>query len=176
MEEVKQCPYCGKEIHISAKKCRHCGKWLEKKCPVCGEWILTEAKKCKHCGSWINKFTREKYESQQISAKPTQTKEQIKEEIDDAKDKNDASCLLQIENGLIIGAIWFVYDKIWVPIIVFIILEVLLRIQAIRVLYCLAATFVWGAVGMELSGGWGTVLFAGLSLVFHYPAMKSGFN
>lgn len=26
--EVKQCPYCGKEILAVAKKCKHCGKWL----------------------------------------------------------------------------------------------------------------------------------------------------
>lgn len=30
MEEkiTKNCPYCGKEILIKAKKCKHCGKWL----------------------------------------------------------------------------------------------------------------------------------------------------
>lgn len=28
MEEIKQCPYCGKEIKAIAKKCKHCGEWL----------------------------------------------------------------------------------------------------------------------------------------------------
>ena len=33
MEEsqMKQCPYCGEDISINAKKCKHCGEWLEEK-------------------------------------------------------------------------------------------------------------------------------------------------
>ena len=28
-EETKRCPYCGEEILAIAKKCKHCGSWLE---------------------------------------------------------------------------------------------------------------------------------------------------
>ncbi len=30
MEEKKICPYCGEEILAVAKKCKHCGEWLDK--------------------------------------------------------------------------------------------------------------------------------------------------
>ena len=50
MEETKLCPFCGHEIKSSAKKCIHCGKWLEKKCPACGEWIKIDANKCRYWG------------------------------------------------------------------------------------------------------------------------------
>ncbi|MBO4429722.1 MAG: sel1 repeat family protein [Bacteroidaceae bacterium] len=31
MKEKKLCPYCGEEIMAVARKCKHCGKWLDKK-------------------------------------------------------------------------------------------------------------------------------------------------
>jgi hypothetical protein len=27
--ETKQCPFCGEEILAAAKKCKHCGEWIE---------------------------------------------------------------------------------------------------------------------------------------------------
>ena len=34
MEEKKLCPYCGDEIMAVAKKCRHCGEWLDNKVDI----------------------------------------------------------------------------------------------------------------------------------------------
>lgn len=28
-DETKPCPYCGEDIMATAKKCRHCGEWLD---------------------------------------------------------------------------------------------------------------------------------------------------
>jgi cell division septation protein DedD len=30
-EQTKRCPYCDNEIRLAAKKCQHCGEWLEEK-------------------------------------------------------------------------------------------------------------------------------------------------
>ena len=37
MGETKQCPYCGEEILIAAKKCKHCGEWLTSEVPLTGQ-------------------------------------------------------------------------------------------------------------------------------------------
>ena len=57
MEEKKLCPYCGKEILKVAKKCKHCGEWLEQKepekekkaCPICGELVDVDLEVCPYC-------------------------------------------------------------------------------------------------------------------------------
>ena len=57
-KKVKICPYCGEEILAVAKKCKHCGEWLDKEtetepamveCPVCGEQIEESADICPFC-------------------------------------------------------------------------------------------------------------------------------
>ena len=60
-DNTKTCPFCGEEIMATAKKCKHCGEWLEKQeekietkeCPICGESIPVNAITCKHCGEKI---------------------------------------------------------------------------------------------------------------------------
>lgn len=45
-ENTKICPYCGEEIQVTAKKCKHCGEWL----------VIQEKDKPKaplHIGAWI---------------------------------------------------------------------------------------------------------------------------
>ncbi len=62
MEETKRCPYCGEEILAVAKKCKHCGEWLDDDdkeledeepqkvpCPACAEMIDSDATVCPFC-------------------------------------------------------------------------------------------------------------------------------
>lgn len=59
--DTKKCPFCGEEIKITAKKCKHCKEFLPeiqstastKTCPYCGGEVAPTAKKCKHCGEWL---------------------------------------------------------------------------------------------------------------------------
>lgn len=56
MEETKRCPYCGEKILAVARKCKHCGEWLDKDeekekkaCPVCGELVDSDKEVCPYC-------------------------------------------------------------------------------------------------------------------------------
>lgn len=64
-ENTKTCPFCGEEIMETAKKCKHCGEWLDRQseeslqviqCPACGEDISSNATICEHCGEVLGKF------------------------------------------------------------------------------------------------------------------------
>ena len=62
---TKQCPFCGEEILEVAKKCKHCGEWLDKatatvhkkmtECPFCAEEIEDGLDVCPVCKESIAK-------------------------------------------------------------------------------------------------------------------------
>lgn len=58
--KTKRCPFCGEEILAVAKKCKHCGEWLNKDekqdeekvmipCPICGEMVEEGTTQCPYC-------------------------------------------------------------------------------------------------------------------------------
>ena len=47
---MKTCKYCGGELMDTAKKCKHCGEWLDVNCPYCDGEVSPQAAICPHCG------------------------------------------------------------------------------------------------------------------------------
>lgn len=78
-QETKRCPYCGEEILAVAKKCKHCGEWLNKDeekddekvmipCPVCGEMIEEGINQCPYCQESLVKNAQEPTEETIINS------------------------------------------------------------------------------------------------------------
>ena len=72
-QETKRCPFCGEEILAVAKKCKHCGEWLniDKKqdeekvmipCPVCGEMVEEGTTQCPYCHESLVEDDQERVE------------------------------------------------------------------------------------------------------------------
>ena len=197
---TKVCPYCGEEILAAAKKCKHCGKWLEKKCPQCGEWVNAEAKKCRYCGYWFDPWQRrlqEKAEEEKNKQPPSA--EEMQAAIEEKKDDEKAGCLMWIESIVIISVCGYIYDwEWWNSLIAGVIILTLLNVYVLRILYCIAISLVWGIIAVCLSPWlfdesdwemtrrvltddyadywWMGLLAAVISLAAHGPAMKSRFN
>ena len=182
--QTKHCPYCGGEIVATAKKCKHCGKWVEKKCPACGEWINAEANKCRYCGSWVSDYAKWKYEKETGIKEPkpqqpqqTLDAETLQEAMEDHEDAKQASCMLNIESVILVGIYGWYYDWSWVGFIVaFIVLEILLAIRFTRILFCLGATAMWAVFFYSLVGTWAAVVAAIVALCVHIPAFSKNFN
>lgn len=202
MEEMKSCPYCGQEILVNAKKCKHCGKWLEKQCPQCGEWVNAEAKKCRYCGYWFDAWQRRLQEKAEQEKRETQkgaSIEEVKAAIEEEKENSNTGCILYVESIIIGVLVGYIYDLEWWGYVVFLgVFSILLSIHFLRILYCIGISLVWGIVGVVLSPylfdeselqiasrmltdnyadyWWMGFIFAIVSLVFHKPAMRSQFN
>ena len=201
MENTKSCPYCGSEIQATAKKCKHCGKWVEKQCPQCSEWVNAEAKKCRYCGYWFDPWQRRLQEKAEAErSKPAQIRaEELQEQLEEQKEERQAGGLLSIEAGICIILIGIFYGWAWWGYVLGIIASyVLLSIHLLRVIYCIAISLVWGLVGMAvapwlldesdiemtrrlITEDYGTYWWIGgivfiFSIIFHWPAMKTRFN
>ena len=61
MTNNTKCPFCGEEIQITAKKCKHCGEWLNNHCPICGELIPESSTICPICNTPIKKQNKKDY-------------------------------------------------------------------------------------------------------------------
>lgn len=175
------CPNCGKEILATAKKCKHCGEWLEKKCPHCGEWIKIDAMKCRYCGSWLNKFAKERYERENNipQAVDPELEEKRREKERKAEKATEgistAGCLMMVECGIALTLLYFARDWSWWQVVLAGIGGLLLMsFHTVRFLYCIAISFLWACWGAVVGGGslWiGAVSFV-FSLVIHWPIMK----
>lgn len=181
-QENKLCPYCGKEIKSTAKKCIHCGKWLEKKCPACGEWVKVEANKCRYCGEWMGDYAKWKYEkatgikvSDKGTGKEVIDKDTVKEMIEEQKDENNSGCLLQIECGVIVGLYAAYYDwEIWQCVLAFVVAAALTYIQFVRIILCIAFSVIWASFAYGFFDSWiAAIIGFVIAIGLHIPQFSN---
>lgn len=170
------CPNCGKEILVTAKKCKHCGEWLEKKCPHCGEWIKADAMKCRYCGSWLNKFAKERYERENNIAQPVDPalEERRRKKEKAAVNASAAGCLMLGEFAVALTLLYFALDWSWWQVVLAGIGGfLLLGFRTVRFLYCIAISFFWASLGWNIGDSLivGILFFVG-SIALHWPIMK----
>ena len=175
-EATTACPNCGQEILATAKKCKHCGEWLEKKCPHCGEWVKIDAMKCKHCGSWLNKFAKERYERENNipQAVDPELEKRRAEKEKKAEKAATAGCIMMVECGIALTLLYFALNWSWWQVVLagvggFL----LLSSRMVRFLYCIVISLFWGALGWEMGDSFLLgVLFFGGSIALHWPVIK----
>ena len=165
-----------------ARKCKHCGEWLQRQCPHCGEWVNAKAVKCKHCKGAIpadgEKDTAKPAEPQTVYVDRGGAEMQaVLNEMQEREDDKSAGCVLYGELIMFCIIAGFGGDmEWWETAIVFVIAVVLLQVRFLRVLYAIGMVLLWGALGLELSG-WGAALVAGfVALALHGQMMRKGFT
>ena len=177
MEETKQCPFCGQEIKATAKKCIHCGKWLEKKCPACGEWIKIDANKCRFCGEWQGDYEKWKYEKATgIKVDPVQQPstptagEEKKDEPTGSLDDN-SGCFLYVEClALAVLYTWYYDWSWWKGVLGYFVLGLFAGIRFTRIILCLAMCAFWAAFAYGFfDSGVAAGIVGVVALIIHGP-------
>ncbi|MDO4159334.1 MAG: zinc-ribbon domain-containing protein [Prevotellaceae bacterium] len=106
-KETKQCPYCGEEILSVAKKCKHCGEWLETtspepakmiECPICGEEISEDADICPYCNEKVNSVSNVHDDDKHAAEDETDyIEEDVTEENEETSSEANTSIIPSIE-------------------------------------------------------------------------------
>ena len=85
-----KCPYCAEMIADGFEFCPVCHTQLEVSCPKCGQKIKSDAKKCKHCGEFIEIIPKTQEEvSNQKEAILQEVQENINDEAQNSVDKEN---------------------------------------------------------------------------------------
>lgn len=176
MENNKLCPFCGKEIKETAKKCIHCGKWLEKKCPACGEWIKIDANKCRYCGEWQGDYEKWKYEKATgIKLNPVQQPVPLAPDDEEKKTtgslEDSSGCMLYIECMAIAALYTWMYDWAWWKgILAYFIIALFAGIRFTRIILCLVMCVLWVAFAYGFfDSGVAAGIVGVVALAIHVP-------
>jgi flagellar basal body-associated protein FliL len=105
--ETKNCPYCGEEILAIAKKCKHCGEWIDNQkieiqkkmieCPFCAEEIEDGLEICPLCKEPLGK--------------PTKKEKNLCQEEKPKKEKSKIFRIIMVIVLFIVAIVCLIYSK-----------------------------------------------------------------
>ena len=148
------------------------------RCPFCGEEILAVAKKCKHCGEWIEeKNTVEEKPSQKDS---TELQNSVRGAVEEAKWNEENSELLAGQALIIAIALGIIFESWWIGLGTFFGLCILLSIPYVGTIVCILLSGFYAYIGYQAGSyffsdeaGWVIAIVAGLgSLGINLSGMK----
>lgn len=136
MKEKKECPYCGEEILITAKKCKHCGEWLDDNKRL--QFNAPNTEKIVH-----------------VIHDTTERQNSIKKAYQEAKQNEEFKNALPVQFLIISIVLGFIYKSWWVGIGTFFGLSFLIALPYVGNIVCVLLSFLYASIGY----GIGTELF-----------------
>ena len=120
-------------------------------CPYCGEEILATAKKCKHCGEWLDRDNEES--SEENTSALQQQQNSMRSAIEEARWNESNSSALPIQAGIIAIVMGIIFKSWWVGLGTFFGFFILIMLPRIGVVVCVLLSIFYGYIGYVI-GSW----------------------
>jgi len=145
-------------------------KVAKKECPYCGEEILATAKKCKHCGEWLDEEIDDEEIDEDDDDESVSARDTMRGAIEEANWNEENSAALPVQAGIIAIIMGFVCKSWWAGLGTFFGMIILILLPRIGVAVCVILSILYGYVGYVIgayffstSAGWVIAIVVGLS-------------